>query len=238
MANSIENKTTVMPLEKRVSMYAQTLDGIEGNAWVEDQGDRVVIDWVLGVAEHCPDCLILAANSPYTKLSLPTTPRAGSTKCLSNCRCSLRRKRSLASKDVMSDVQQYQAKRDMSLLEMVADPEPPKGLVRPTEEDALVIGDLRLKINFWRRKIAEAKNKKAKSQAIKMRKKYNQELIDYTKNNKVHEVPVFSVDEILDASDIGEHAVNEALVVSSGDIQLLSQSEFGKFLREIQDGDL
>jgi hypothetical protein len=47
--------------------------------------------WDLGVAEHCPDCLILNANSPYTAQSIPTYPAAGTTQCKGNCQCNLRR---------------------------------------------------------------------------------------------------------------------------------------------------
>lgn len=47
--------------------------------------------WDLGVAEHCPDCLILNANSPYTVQTLPTYPAAGATQCKGNCQCNLRR---------------------------------------------------------------------------------------------------------------------------------------------------
>jgi hypothetical protein len=43
----------------------------------------------MGSAEHCPDCPPLAAGSPYKWDKLPTVPRAGSTRCRSNCLCFL-----------------------------------------------------------------------------------------------------------------------------------------------------
>lgn len=47
------------------------------------------IIWTLHPAEHCPDCLSLAAGSPYTAATLPTYPGAGGTQCRANCKCSL-----------------------------------------------------------------------------------------------------------------------------------------------------
>lgn len=46
--------------------------------------------WVINHrAEHCEGCLYLRDHSPYHKYNLPTTPGAGSTPCLGNCRCRL-----------------------------------------------------------------------------------------------------------------------------------------------------
>ncbi len=40
-------------------------------------------------AKHCPDCLVLAVNSPYTKETLPSYPGDGTTKCGKHCQCKL-----------------------------------------------------------------------------------------------------------------------------------------------------
>lgn len=46
--------------------------------------------WVVNHrAEHCEGCLYLRDHSPYHKYNLPTTPGAGQTPCLGNCRCRL-----------------------------------------------------------------------------------------------------------------------------------------------------
>ena len=48
-----------------------------------------LINWVLHPADHCPDCVDLAAGSPYTAATLPTHPGAGETVCRGNCNCTL-----------------------------------------------------------------------------------------------------------------------------------------------------
>lgn len=42
--------------------------------------------WVLGQAEHCPDCLAFAAEG-WKKTGYFPMPRSGNTVCLTNCRC-------------------------------------------------------------------------------------------------------------------------------------------------------
>ena len=57
-----------------------------------------LIDWFLHPAEHCEatpgffGCVDLAAGSPYTAETLPTTPGAGGTTCRGNCNCTLGRR--------------------------------------------------------------------------------------------------------------------------------------------------
>ena len=48
-----------------------------------------LIEWRLHPAEHCGDCVELAAGSPYTAETLPTEPGAGDTQCRGNCNCTL-----------------------------------------------------------------------------------------------------------------------------------------------------
>lgn len=74
------------PEGRRIEMYAASLHPVHTqgvlkglpNAWCE---------WKLGRAEHCDDCLALAAGSPYRVGQLPTWPGQGDTQCLNNCRC-------------------------------------------------------------------------------------------------------------------------------------------------------
>jgi hypothetical protein len=74
---------------RRLDMYISTVDSLFDAGRVQGAGDWMIIDWVLGDAEHCPECLYLAKHSPYTKETLPCTPRSGCTRCLSNCKCKL-----------------------------------------------------------------------------------------------------------------------------------------------------
>lgn len=80
----------VMDRYERLKMYVDTIQTVFEHARVEAAPPWVKIYWVpTRGAKHCEDCLTLALNSPYTKKTLPTTPRAGDTKCLSNCKCKL-----------------------------------------------------------------------------------------------------------------------------------------------------
>lgn len=79
-----------MDYSERLNMYVNTIDSLFDAGRVDaypDDGTKVY--WRLGAAEHCPDCIALAMRSPFTPKTLPTTPRAGDTRCLSHCKCSL-----------------------------------------------------------------------------------------------------------------------------------------------------
>lgn len=73
----------VMDRYERLKMYVETIRTVFDHARVEASPDWVKIYWTPSRgAMHCPDCLILAINSPYTKKTLPNTPRDGTTRCL------------------------------------------------------------------------------------------------------------------------------------------------------------
>jgi hypothetical protein len=83
-----------MKREDRVRMYGGAADDAFYRGFASSLPSSAVIHWRLGVAEHCEDCLHLAAISPYSKPGggrnpLPTVPRNGDTECLTNCRCHL-----------------------------------------------------------------------------------------------------------------------------------------------------
>lgn len=80
-----------MDYKKRWSMYVNTLDHVYWAGKLAPIPHTFVIDWVVDhKAERCEGCRYLSMNSPYTIETLPTTPRAGMTPCLSNCKCKLR----------------------------------------------------------------------------------------------------------------------------------------------------
>jgi hypothetical protein len=53
-----------------------------------------LIDWILGAFDerNCNLCPQYAANSPYTKETLPARPADGTTPCKGRCRCTLSRR--------------------------------------------------------------------------------------------------------------------------------------------------
>lgn len=74
----------------RIGLYGGVVDSGMWRGWTTTMPEGSKIDWVLGMAEHCQDCIDLAANGPYTEETLPTLPRNGDTRCLGNCKCTLR----------------------------------------------------------------------------------------------------------------------------------------------------
>lgn len=80
-----------MSYDDRASMYIDSIDSTFDAGRVDaypNEGTKIY--WELSPAENCGDCIDLALNSPYTPDTLPTTPRAGGTMCLSGCKCHLR----------------------------------------------------------------------------------------------------------------------------------------------------
>jgi hypothetical protein len=75
---------------QRAKMYVDTVRSVFDHARVEAAPEWVKIYWTpTRGARHCPDCLILAVNSPYTKKTLKHVPRDGFTICKSSCKCHL-----------------------------------------------------------------------------------------------------------------------------------------------------
>lgn len=208
--NDIVNDNLKMPRVERAAMYSQTLNGIAWHAKVEEQPDNVQIDWVLGHAEHCPDCIILAANSPYSKWNLPTTPKAGATQCLTNCECKLRFKKARFTDEELDDAEAYTKVKDQPLNEFTSQPKPPFGMRKATIIEQVDIDDLRSEINFNRRRIAQAGlSEKELETAVRLRKEANAELIEYLEENDIYEVPLWSVDDVLDGRHISETTIND-----------------------------
>ena len=90
----VRDGTGKMPYMKRLDMYGDTLDGMYDLSVAASLPSDVKIYWMLGIAEHCDDCLLLEAGNPYSKFGvganpLPAVPRSGYTECLSNCKCRL-----------------------------------------------------------------------------------------------------------------------------------------------------
>lgn len=75
----------------RMDMYAMRVRGTASQAFLESSDSEALFYWILTAAEHCPDCPFLASQNPWLSSELYTTPGAGDTQCLSNCKCVLRR---------------------------------------------------------------------------------------------------------------------------------------------------
>jgi len=87
---AIATDKLVMEKYRRLDMYVKTIRSVFDHARVEAAPDWIKIYWTPSRgSQHCTDCMYLAINSPYTKETLPTTPRAGDTLCVSRCACRL-----------------------------------------------------------------------------------------------------------------------------------------------------
>lgn len=87
MLKAVHDESFKMPLPQRVQMYVRTLESFYDSARVIGLPATVIMHWSDSHDDRtCPGCEYLFKHSPYTKNTLPTTPRSGATQCLSNCR--------------------------------------------------------------------------------------------------------------------------------------------------------
>ena len=84
---AIVDETYKMPLPRRVEMYVNALSGFYQSARVISLPESTLIRWT-GPHDKktCASCRWLFDNNPYTKYTLPVTPKSGATICLTNCR--------------------------------------------------------------------------------------------------------------------------------------------------------
>lgn len=73
----------------RAQRYAEAVYSSFNQARIMGMPSVSIIHWHLESDEPCNDCKLIARFSPYTRENLPTVPRAGSTRCLQNCYCTL-----------------------------------------------------------------------------------------------------------------------------------------------------
>lgn len=74
----------------RIHNYAQAIKSVFEASKILQLPSESIIHWVLESHNPCPDCRLLHRLSPFVRETLPTTPKAGSTRCLSWCFCRLR----------------------------------------------------------------------------------------------------------------------------------------------------
>lgn len=86
-----EGKLKVHLVNQRASLYVGRMRGTASESWVDYGPDDQKIQWVMLALEHCNDCPRMAALSPWDKTDLWAFPGDGSTQCIGNCKCVLRR---------------------------------------------------------------------------------------------------------------------------------------------------
>jgi hypothetical protein len=74
----------------RLKAYSDALKHMYYAGRVMGTPKGMIIDWIAPMDRNtCGGCKFMFKHSPYTKQTLPTTPRAGDTPCLNRCRCRL-----------------------------------------------------------------------------------------------------------------------------------------------------
>jgi hypothetical protein len=74
----------------RAATYSRKLLATANEAFVQSSPADATFDWHLGYVEKsCMECPALAEGGPYTPATIPTYPRAGATRCMFHCECSL-----------------------------------------------------------------------------------------------------------------------------------------------------
>jgi hypothetical protein len=182
--NAIRKDELVMDIERRLQMYAKTLDGVYHHGQVDGSPEYVKIYWVLGNScKHCSDCLKFAAGSPYNKKTLPTTPRSGDSRCLSNCNCSLR---------FVYTEEKAKPEPDTYIVKIPKPIVPPKGYRLPSDEERDKLGQMSTEIDRLRELISATKGDR-KKESIIARRDLNQKMIAYMEKHKIYYVPGMQV---------------------------------------------
>jgi hypothetical protein len=86
-----KDRWSVPYMRKRLRAYAQTAKAMFEAGRVAGLSPLNIIEWeARSDRGTCRECLLLRDFGPYLRHTLPTTPKAGHTRCLNNCRCTLR----------------------------------------------------------------------------------------------------------------------------------------------------
>lgn len=203
VAGNVPGSPGRMNIGPRSNLYANTVSGAfsAGTADAGRPGERIW--WNLGPAEHCPDCPVLAANSPYSATGegglprLPTTPRAGATICRSNCKCYL----SFAPPEVAPPggppPRPPPAPGRPFVSGALENPTPPPGKRPPTPQEESVLADLEARVNHARRMMEQTKGTPEQARWIRERREAATALRETAERLGVHRPPRFDVGEVV-----------------------------------------
>jgi hypothetical protein len=198
-----------IPEGTRAAMYAEASEaGYQIGASLNSP-DGTLIWWVLAeLSRHCYLCPIHAANSPYTRESIPSSPRDGSTPCKTRCKCHL----TFSPATGTGPIDPESTEKARPFTERIVNPPPvPPGLRLPTPEERAVMRDREIQLNFARRKAADAEDAGRRAEAdlwYQKRKDLNAEAIAYANERKIHDVPTFRVGDVINGRDLGQRDID------------------------------
>mgnify|MGYP001567227822 CR=1 FL=1 len=198
-----------IPEGTRAAMYSDAAEaGYQIGASLNSP-DGTLIWWVLAeLSKHCYLCPIHAANSPYTRESIPGSPRDGSTPCKSRCACHLIFRPATGTGPI--DPESTEKARPFT--ERIVNPPPlPPGKRLPTPEERGIMRDREIQMNFARRKAADAEAAGRSDEAklwYRKRKELNAEAIAYSKERGIHHAPTFRVADVINGRDLGQRDID------------------------------
>lgn len=84
-----EGNLKVSSIQSRSRLYSSKSRASANQGLLDAGAAHEEYEWRMTALEHCDDCPRMAALSPYRAHELFTTPGAGDTECISNCKCIL-----------------------------------------------------------------------------------------------------------------------------------------------------
>lgn len=90
IASIISGSESMTRAKMRIGRYSNAVRSTYEAAKLLQVPDDSILHWVLQSGNPCEDCRTIQRLSPFTKRTLPTTPKAGSTRCLDRCFCKVR----------------------------------------------------------------------------------------------------------------------------------------------------
>lgn len=176
--DDIKKKELIMGAEDRLSMYVNTLDGVFHHGQIDGSPEFVKIHWRLNErCKHCSDCQKFAAGSPYTKKTLPCSPRDGSSRCLSRCGCSL-----------YFEYAEEKPKPETYVIRIPKPIVPPSGYRLPSDRERDKLAQMSTEIDRLR-ELIKVTSGDQKKEFIRTRRDLNAKMIDYMERKKLYYVP-------------------------------------------------
>lgn len=196
----IQKDRLVMNADRRLGMYVDTLDSVYFHGQVDGSPEFVKIYWILGDScKHCDDCIRFAARSPYNKKTLVTTPRAGDSRCLSFCKCTLK----YVYAEEKPEPETFVIRAPKPVV-------PPQGYRLPSDKERDKLGQMSSEIDRLRELIKVTSGDK-KKEFIIARRDLNQKMIGYMEKHKIYYVPGMQIQKTKVVESIAREAWKQLL---------------------------
>jgi hypothetical protein len=226
-ADALQNETYHVDPVQRMEMYADTLESMFWAGQISATADNAVINWNLGVSEHCEDCIALAAGGPYTRKTLPAVPRAGSTRCLVGCKCHLS-----VSYEQPPAIDDLKTKPWKPMREF--DAAPPTGTRPPTSEEKGFIDNLGLRIRF-ETDLAKSDGAQRGNRHASIAAGIAAALATFLAARKIWAPPTWAADDTAMVTGEEFESAFEQDQITLAELEAMSDEEFDQFLEDYKE---